>query len=111
MTRVDEPGPDGRFRTVWVNDVPMRWRDQEFSPLTRTLGPGADCDLCCLRKGKVLKLLPLIVPFSLQAQRQTKCRLALFLQARSTQADSPVFRVEIAWDGDWEDGDTKFNGG
>jgi hypothetical protein len=107
LIRVDEPGPDGNFRTAWVNDVPMRWRNQESSPLTRTVGTDADCDLCFLRKGKVLTLLPLIVPFRLQAQRFAKSNLALFLQARSTQADSPVFRVEISWDGEWEDGDTE----
>jgi hypothetical protein len=107
LTRVGEPGPDERFQVSWVGEVPMRWRNQESSPLTRTVGHEADCDLCYLRRGGALHLLPLIVPNSLQAQRQSKCRLALFLQARSTQADSAVFRAEIAWDGEWEDGDAE----
>jgi len=51
--------------------------------------------------------MPLISPFNPNPVRTVACRLALFLQARSTQADSPIYRVEISWDGNWEDGDTE----
>jgi hypothetical protein len=107
LTRVEEPGPDGMFQVSWVGDVPMRWRNQESSPLTRTIGHEADCDLCCVREGRSLDLQPLITPFSLNAQKNEGCRIALLLQARSTQADSDIHRIEISWDGNWEDGDTE----
>ena len=58
-------------------------------------------------RGTWLDLLPLITPFSLNAHRNASCRMALLLQARSTQAASPFFRVEISWDGSWEGGDAE----
>jgi hypothetical protein len=107
LVRMEEPGPDGALQVTWVGDVPMRWRNQEVSPLTRTIGHDADCDLCCVGKGKWLSLLPLIVPLSLNARRQERCRIVASLEARSNQTDSPIFRIEMSWDGDWEDGDTE----
>jgi hypothetical protein len=85
----------------------MRWRHQEVSPLTRTIGHDADCDLCCVGKERWLSLLPLIAPLNLDARREQRCRIVVSLQARSNQVDSPIFRIEIAWDGDWDDGDTE----
>ena len=53
LIRMEEPGPDGAFQVTWVGDVPMRWRNQESSPLTRTIGHEADCDLCCVGEGNM----------------------------------------------------------
>src|SRR2546430_1853369 len=80
-------------------------QNQEVSPLTRTIGPETDCDLCSLGKEKVFSLLPLIIPLSLAARREEKFRMVISLQVRSTQADSRIFRIGISWDGNWEDGD------
>ena len=33
--------------------------------------------------------------------------MVLSLQARSTEVDSEIFPLEIAWDGEWADGDTE----
>lgn len=107
LIRIEEPGFDGIFQLVWSGNVPMRWRHQEFYPLTRTIGPETDCDLCYVTEEKWFGLLPLFVPNDLQVRRQNSCRIAASFQARSNQADSPIIRVEIAWDGLWEDGDTE----
>lgn len=107
LIRIEEAGPDGTFQVAWVGEVPMRWRNQESSPLTRTIGPEANCDLCCVGERRWLSLMPLITPFSMSATKNARCRIALLLQARSTQADSNVFRAEISWDGVWEDGDAE----
>ena len=105
LVRIEEPGPDSALQVMWVGEVPMQWRHHEVSPLTRTIGPNADCDLCCVGKGKWLSLEPLIIPFNLNARRQERCRMVASLQARSTEVDSPILTIEISWDGDWEDGD------
>lgn len=107
LTRLDEPGPDGTFHPTWVGDLPMRWRNQESGPLTRTIGHEYDSDICSVTKGQRLQIMSLILPFNLNPVRTGACRLALFLQARSTEADSPMYRLEISWDGLWEDGDTE----
>jgi len=105
LIRLEEPGPDEALQVMWVGEVPMQWRHQEVSPLTRTIGHDADCDLCSVGKGKWLSLMPLIIPLNLNARRQERCRMVASFLARSTQVDSPILRIEIAWDGDWEDGD------
>ncbi len=108
LTRLEEPGPNGVFQAVWVGDIPMRWRNQESSPLTRTIGANADSDVCSVGEKGWMRLMPLITPFSMVAEKKTgPWRVALLLQVRSAQADSPFFRAEISWDGVWEAGDTE----
>jgi hypothetical protein len=107
LIRIEEPGPDGMFQLVWSGDVPMRWRDQEFFPLARTIGPAAHSDLCCVGEQKWLRLLPLFAPNSLETTKRGSCRIAASLQARSSRVDSPITRVDIAWDGLWDRGDSE----
>jgi hypothetical protein len=104
LLRTEEPGPDGELRTTWIGDVPMRWRSQESVPVARTIGPSADADLCCIVKGKSLELLPLITPYSLTAKWSGNARIVLSLQVRASEADSDIIRVEVSWNGAWEDG-------
>lgn len=104
LIRMEEPGPDGEPQIAWTGDVPMRWRHQEVFPPARTIGPSADCDLCSVVKGKWLELLPLIAPYNLEVKRRQKSLVVLSLQARANEADSAILRVQISWDGGWEDG-------
>lgn len=59
LTRLDEPGPSGRPQVVWVGNVPLRWRNQEFVPLAQTIGAPKDCDFCMVqKKDRSLSLMP-----------------------------------------------------
>jgi hypothetical protein len=107
LTRMDEQGPDGTFQLAWVGDIPLSWRNQQTSPLTQTVGADTDCDLFFLGDRRRLRIETLFTPNSMRAERNDSCRVALFLQARSTQVDSPMYRVEISWDGTWEPGETE----
>ena len=108
LIRVEEPGPSGALRVVWLGNVPIRWRDQEVVPLFRTIGAAADCDFCRVEKHGGLSLMPLIMPNNLNASnRHGKWTFAVSLQARSNQADSEVKYIQVSWDGQWEDGDTE----
>jgi hypothetical protein len=108
LTRLYEPGPSDDFQLAWAGNVPLRWRDQEFVPLLQTVGAAKDCDLCMvLKKGRTLSLMPLIVPNNLKARWQGKCKFVACVQVRSNQADSEVLRIQVSWDGEWEDGDTE----
>jgi|SRR5882762_10391459 len=100
--------PDGQPRIDWLGNVPMRWRDQEVVPLAQTVGAAKDADFLMVQRteGKV-SLMPLLVPNNLRAQRTGGCRFVARLQARSEQVDSDVLRIQVAWDGVWEDGDTE----
>jgi len=107
LVRVEEPGPGGSLIVAWASEIPMTWRNQQVSPLTRTIGHDYDCDLCSVGKDNWLSLSPLIFPITLKARRRELCTMIVSFQAKSTQTDSPICRIEIAWDGDWEDGDSE----
>ena len=107
LIRVDELGPSDELESAWVENVPIRWHDQEIVPLFQTIGAAKDCDFCRVEKKGGLSLMPLIVPNNLNARRQGKCKFAAWLQARSNQADPQDIRIQVSWDGLWENSDTE----
>ena len=111
LTRLEEPGPDGQLQLKWTGEVPLRWTHQEIMPLERTVGPDATCDFCSVVKDKWLQLHPLIMPNNLAeiAFRRVpaKVDMTVSLVARSSEADSPIKRLQIAWDGRWSAGEAE----
>ena len=107
----------GEYRLAWEGEVPMRWRNQEFVPPTRRIGPKGDCDLCCIGKESGFSLLILFPLTSLTttAKNAVNTRdikgaytIVVRLLARCSNQATPVtFRFELAWSGKWEDGDTE----
>jgi len=94
LTHIEEQGPDGRYQVAWTGNVAMRWRDQEIVPVTQTIGAHKDADFFMIgEQTRLLSLMPLIAQF----------------QVRSNEADSETFRVKVAWDGRWEDGDLEMH--
>ena len=104
LIRLEEPGPDGELQLKWLGDVPLRWKFQEIHPLSRTVGPAADCDLCSVVRGKWIELHPLITPNNLEAKRRGTTDMVVSLQARSNEGESKIHRFRISWDGQWQDG-------
>jgi hypothetical protein len=102
LTRLEEPD---MTRDPWLGDVPFRWRDQEFVPHRLRIGSARDCDPCMVGSDSGLRLLLPYTPNSLYTQRAGKCVLILFVQARSSHADSKVMRVKMRWNGTWADDD------
>jgi hypothetical protein len=110
LTGIEELGPDNLFHLNWIGNVPLRWRDQEVVPILQTIGAAKDCDFCMIQKKKAfVSLMPLLVPNNLKGQREGKCRFVARLQVRSNEADSDEIRIEVAWDGIWEDGDLEMH--
>jgi len=107
LQRVEQPGPDGRLQIKWDGEVPMEWMHQSLYPITRTIGPEAICDLCSVVKNNpiYLNLLPIISPNSLITKYIGKTVLVLTLQAKGNEGESHIARLEISWDGLWEDGE------
>jgi len=104
LTRIEEPEPNGDLHVKWTGEIPIRWRNQEFVPLLRTIGPDSDCDFCRVEKKGVLSLLPLVAANNLPTTWTKACIFVATLQARSNVADSEMFRVLVSWDGGWDDG-------
>jgi hypothetical protein len=110
LISIEEVGPDDRYQVAWVGNVPMRWRDQEVVPVTQTIGAQKDADFFMVGKQSlVLSLMPLIAPNNLIVHRQGACKFIAHFQVRSNEADSEDFRVKVAWDGAWEDGDLEMH--
>ena len=104
LLQVEEPGPDGRLQIRWTGDVPFGWRHRQLFPVSRTIGAQADIDLCSVTQSGHLQLHLLLIPFNLEAVRSKASTMVLSVQARGDQTDSTVLRVQIAWDGKWEQG-------
>ena len=104
LLQLEELGPDGRLQVKWRGDVPFSWRHQQLFPISRTIGAQADIDLCSVTEAGVLQLHLLLQPLNLQWARARASTMVLSVQARGDQADSPVLRVKIAWDGHWHQG-------
>jgi len=109
LLRVEEPGPDGELQVTWAGDLPVQWTHQSIYPMARTIGPSAYCDLCSIVKGKGVQLHPLIVPNNFPLQKATATTLVVSLQARGNEGESPISRFQIAWNGNWDDGDTEMS--
>jgi hypothetical protein len=110
LLQIEEPGPNGDLKIVWSGAVPLGWRHQQLYPSARTIGAPADVDLCSVVKGKCLQIHPMVAPFNLDVQRERPCTFVMMVQAQGSEGDSPVMRVEIAWDGKWHDGSREMQG-
>lgn len=104
ITRLEVPGPSGDLQVKWFGDIPVRWRNQESVPLLRTIGPNTDCDFCRVERKGLLVLMPLVPANNFPAVWKGESNFVVTLQARSDIADSQIFRVRVAWDGEWDDG-------
>jgi hypothetical protein len=100
-----EQDPEGDWRTPWVGDIPLTWRNQQISPLQRTIGHSYDCYLCSVGKDRSFSLALLFVPLNLTSyiNRKQGLNIILTVQARGRRTDSPPCRFQIAWDGKWEE--------
>ena len=100
-----EEGPGGSWHIAWVGDIPLTWRNQQVSPILRTIGHSYDCDLCSVGKDLGFSLALLVLPFNLTSyiNRKSRLNIILALQARGRRTDSRTYRFKIAWDGEWED--------
>lgn len=105
LVAMDLPGPDNQFIREWNGDVQLKWAFMAFYPAqNRTVGKPIRYDLVSVdEEFSNLALHPIAASTSLKATRQGKCRFAVWLQARSSESDSRIARIEISWDGVWKD--------
>ncbi len=107
LLRIDERRADGQFRPRWSGEIPLLWQYYEALSPIRTIGPSRNCDLCSVVKGKWMGLHPAVMPVGFGGRYKGTANLRLLLQAQSIEADSDPVLVQIAWDGEWEDGEAE----
>jgi hypothetical protein len=103
ITKLEEQNAAGGYATVWVGEIPVTWRNPEIRPITASVGPEIEVDLCSVLEDKYLAIHPIIQPMALPSRWDKPCKIAVSLMARAIEADSKVLRVNISWDGAWDD--------
>ena len=105
LKKVEERGSGGRFIPLWEGEVPIEWDHQSIYPHARNIGQPIYCDLCSVLKSGILQLHPLIIPNNLKATYNTETVIRLIFQAKCNEGVSEMVKIQIAWDGKWNDGD------
>lgn len=109
LLRIEQRGYDDEWQEVWRGLAPMRWRFQEVLPITRTVGPIAEFDVCTVVQNKYLQLMLLFEIPSIPVRYQDEVTLIISVQAASSESESPVRRFKISWNGSWSDSDEEMN--
>jgi hypothetical protein len=101
LIAVEEERSDHTFSEEWQGDVKIRWKHPTHYPQPNYIGKPVDYDLVSVDEGHFVSLHPTAASSSFNRVRKEKFRIRAWLQARSTEADSPFTKVEISWDGIW----------
>jgi hypothetical protein len=118
ITRVERPDPGGVPTTVWTGEIPLRWEHAEIHPALRTLGRPARADFIAAARDpreqperqNQLRLMPVIEPNNLQRSYYAATHIWVTVIATANEVDSPALRLEVAWDGQWDAGETEMAG-
>jgi hypothetical protein len=112
LTRLETPDPSGRPQIAWDGEVPFQWQHPQLYPVSRTIGAPARVDFIVVAYDtevpqKQLHLMLLIEPNNFKRSYYNETLLWVTVIARSNETDSRQHRFEIAWDGEWNSGDTE----
>ena len=99
----------GGWRTDWIGEMPMSWKDQSVKLPAITIGSPDVADLCSLTRGDAgqphrLQLSATIFK-SANVAMDWAVHVRVKLQARSVETASNVLTMQIWWDGQWHDND------
>jgi hypothetical protein len=101
LIAVEEERSDHTFSDEWQGDVQIKWKHPHHYPQPNYIGKPVDYDLVSVDAEHFVSLHPIAAASSLNRVRTEKFRICVWLQARSTEADSPVTNFDISWDGIW----------
>jgi hypothetical protein len=101
LIAVEEERPDHTFSEEWQGDVQIRWKHPTHYPQPNYIGKPVDYDLVSVDADHFVSLHPIAASSSLNRVRTEKFTIRVWPQARSTEADSPVTKFDISWDGTW----------
>jgi hypothetical protein len=97
---------------VWTGEIPLEWEQGEIHPLFRTVGRPARAKFVVAANDttmdqRQLHLMLLIVPSNFERSYTAATHLWVTLMAISDEGKSDEVRLEIAWDGQWDDGEAE----
>jgi hypothetical protein len=101
LIAVEEERSDHTLSDEWQGDVQIKWKHPHHYPQPNNIGKPVDYDLVSVDAEHFVSLHPIAAASSLNRVRKEKFRIRVWLQARTTEADSPVTKFDISWDGTW----------
>ena len=118
ITSIMLRGAGGNWHQKWNGDALLAWRNGALYPVLREVGSTTiDADffqlvengwleLCVLEGARSINIPTDSEPFRPGRWRK-KIEMIVTVQAKSTEATSLPYMYKVAWDGNWEEGDTE----
>lgn len=103
LVTYEERDAAGTYQLAWRGAVPMKVRNVGVVLEGFAVGPQVEFDLCSVIKPGIFQLHPVLAPNSVVTYSQAPVAMRLTFQARSVEKDGELLRVEIRWDGLWDD--------
>jgi hypothetical protein len=105
LINLERPGPDGSWQSAMATGpIPLNWQFGKFAPGLPTLGPDRVCDIGRVTRGQGFEVLTPFRPNNFDGTLRGAGKLRLHFQVVGENALSSTLAVEIAWDGQWNDG-------
>jgi len=109
LIAMEEERSDNKFYRDWEGDVQLKWKHTNSIPQPGQVGKPVDYDLVSVNSECFVSLHPIAAATSLNRVRTDRCRFRVWIQARATECDSPVVRIEMSWDGKWSEGNEEMS--
>lgn len=96
------------YEKQWTGKVPLKWRSEEQTFVTKTIGPGWYVDICHVTEEPALCFAPVIVPNNLpnkwtpDALERGEANLCLTVVVQSDVVDSRRTYIQAVWNGRWD---------
>ncbi len=104
LVAVSRPAADGEIASEPLSGpVQLTWQHGHALPQFATIGPPANADLGFVVRADVFTLCPLFKPNNLDITLRGGDRMVVDALAVSDETESPLLRLEIAWDGSWSE--------
>ena len=88
---------------IFPGPMQLEWQFQKSRPQFQTIGAESICDLGYMRKGEDFTLCTLYRSISFDPVFSAGNQTTVTIVALSDEAESEELRLDIAWDGKWDD--------
>jgi hypothetical protein len=110
LTKIFRSTADGSLvDRSFSGPLQLTWQFPENNPQSLLIGPKRVCDLGRIIKGQPFELMLYFTPNSFEKYVAANQKIQVELLAVADNAESKTTRVEIAWDGKWNDDTTEMS--
>jgi hypothetical protein len=108
LTGIERPCSSGGWKwTFKTNFIPLHWQNAVHYQHPPDIGPDRYCDLGFLQKSEPFVLSTAFPLGNMNFKLERDQQMRVHLQAVADNAESNPLVLELAWDGDWHEGDAE----